>query len=241
MEEKVSQDMIDIIESFNDHVGGDWINSVDESLLKEANKIRSTSTQKLKQMIDEDSVTFGLCNTDFAKQELVYRSFNEDQNHSGSDGGYHSEFCEYLDEESLNDFCARLIAENKLTLDEQRNVKIASLVLESDVNDLMRAFILSTDISDISSASIKEEWAAYKEALLEHIVKIGTKTSIRAIRNWGALKKGTVLKGTWLKTSFDNQLRLDVKDGLPGATMHPSIFYDKKTKSLQIPKHFEII
>lgn len=68
---------------------------------------------------------------------------------------------------------------------------------------------------------------------------IGQKVKIKMLTDWGPVRAGEEFDAVWKKTNFADQIRLDV-EGLPRATMHPSIFYFVDTNTIHIDKRLEL-
>lgn len=70
-----------------------------------------------------------------------------------------------------------------------------------------------------------------------HDISIGDSGKVKCIKFWGACQVGKIYTGKWKQAAFSHQLRLELGN-LPLATIHPSIFFDKNTKQINITKNF---
>jgi len=127
------------------------------------------------------------------------------------------------------------------SLAEKRAVKILELATKQSDGDLLR-FFYESDNSVIgqSTLKIRDLYESFVFQLTEAAITIGSKAKVKCIQRWGACKVGEVYDGVWKQAAFAHQLRLDLWN-LPSATSHPSIFFDKNTKQVSIPKQFELL
>lgn len=248
--------------------GVDWFKLINgSSKLDVAKRIKATTTEMLvflsrDKVPSSDSKSQRYLAHYFAKKELAHRLANDgdpngDPKYKKKYHGYEkiswpphgkkdvAESVALFENESIDEQL-ELASEASLRdvnigVNELRLAKIASLVLNTDLNNTMKAFIKAENTElNISALALKESWDSYYSYVIDEAVKLGKTVKIKAVLPYGAIKAGTILSGTWIKTSFENQLRISIKD-LPLATLHPTIFYDKSKKDLQIPKQFKLL
>lgn len=71
-------------------------------------------------------------------------------------------------------------------------------------------------------------------------ISVGDTATAKCVKTFGACQLGKEYTGTWKQAAFSHQLRLDL-DGLPSLTVHPSIFFNKTTKKIEIDPRFELV
>jgi hypothetical protein len=138
---------------------------------------------------------------------------------------------------------AHYAAQNKNeSVSDLRDNRIIELTVGAQHPGVVRHFIdLNEGIASKSMLTIKDAWEQFDSTLVESEgITPGSEGKVKCIARLGACRVGDTFKGTWKQAAFKHQLRLDL-DGLPGATQHPTIFFDKNTKKLDIPKSFELL
>jgi len=127
------------------------------------------------------------------------------------------------------------------SLTEKRAVKILELATGNNDTEFLKFFYESDNtIIEKSSLHIRDSYEAFLFNLLEATVAIGSKAKVKCVMRWGACTVGDEYDGVWKQAAWPHQLRLDLWN-LPRATSHPTIFFDKNTKQVSIPKQFELL
>lgn len=134
--------------------------------------------------------------------------------------------------------------EKNESISERRDRRIVELSVGGHDNDsgLVRHFIdLNEGVASMSILTVRDMWEDFNANLIESAnISVGSEGEVKCVAPFGACKVGETFKGTWKQAAFQHQLRLDLK-GLPGATQHPTIFFNKNTKKVDIPKSFELL
>lgn len=131
---------------------------------------------------------------------------------------------------------------DKPNVGDSRNMKIVKIVTGAKTDFVIRNFLESNDISGKNFEEIKESFNGYLHSISEEKQEIfkDSPGQVKCVQRWGACTVGKIYKGTWKQAAFPDQLRLDL-DNLPGATLHPTIFYNKGSRRVDIPKQFQLV
>jgi len=123
----------------------------------------------------------------------------------------------------------------------KRDRRIVELATKSSDEHIVRFFAETyLDIGSNPVLKIKDLYEDFVFDLTEAAVTIGSEGHVKCIKFWGACDIGKVYSGVWKQAAWGHQLRLDLV-GLPGATQHPTIFFDKKTQQADIPKQWQLL
>lgn len=127
------------------------------------------------------------------------------------------------------------------SLSEKRAIRILELATNETDRELLRLFYEEDEtILSKSTLQIRDLYESFVFNLLEAAIGIGAKAQVKCIQQWGACRVGEIFDGVWKQAAWPHQLRLDLWN-LPRATSHPTIFFDKNTKQVSIPKQFELL
>ena len=85
-----------------------------------------------------------------------------------------------------------------------------------------------------------QSFKKFYESFTSFQTKEGAISKIQCVARWGACDIGKVYTGVWKQAARSHQLRFEIQ-GLPGATAHPIIFFDKERGTLDMPKQFKIV
>ena len=128
------------------------------------------------------------------------------------------------------------------SLQEKRDFRIVSLITKEADTGVIKFFLESLiDLQSKTVLEINDSFDEFKFELYESSFSPGSESSVKCVKPWGACKVGNVYKGIWKPAARPNQLTLDLNHSLPGATAHPTIFYNKSNKQLDLPKQFELL
>jgi hypothetical protein len=131
--------------------------------------------------------------------------------------------------------------EKNESVSEKRAVKILELSTGDKHKEFLKFFYESDNtILQKSTLEINDLYESFMFNLVEAAITIGSAGKAKCVKQFGACVVGKTYTGIWKQAAFKHQLRLDLSD-LPGATQHPSIFFDKNTKQILTPKQFEVL
>lgn len=123
----------------------------------------------------------------------------------------------------------------------KRTQRIVELATKSTDENIVKFFVdTNPDVTSQSALKIKDLYEDFVFDLTEATVTIGSEGHVKCIKFWGACTIGKVYSGTWKQAAWSHQLRLDLV-GLPGATQHPTIFFDKNKQQADIPKQWQLL
>ena len=263
------QDLM-IIDQINEGIDWIDINNSPEHI-NIGSRIKATPTITLQKLYECDSSELSgpkLIQHDFARKELILRNINENINENGDDH-FKKKFLPYsllsetrdietkfmvaVDINSTTlyedlEFSINMLNENS-TIDlgegiaKSRAMKIVGIALRIKQQKLIEYFVNSQDESLTESiVNIKDKWKEFILDLTEGAIKVDTnaRAAVKAIKRFGAIDVGETFEGKWVEVFKGKQFRLDLEK-LPRATTHPAIFYFADTKTLKIPKQFELI
>lgn len=206
---------------------------------------------------------------DFARRELLLRKTNGDIHINGDPrfkskvNGYDKIDKDAIAEEIIAEFVSSddenlkdktreerielALQKNYNTVDleesisDKRAIKILELSTKSKNRNLLK-FFYESDKSIISKSTlvIRDSYEKFLFELTEATIAIGAKGKVKCIQRFGACRVGDVYDGVWKQAARPEQLKLELTN-LPGATSHPTIFFDKNTKQVNIQKQFELL
>lgn len=127
------------------------------------------------------------------------------------------------------------------SVEDRRAYKIVSLATDSADHTLIRYFVESNEgVASRSLLVIKDLWEDFCNALVETSmsIAIGSESKIKCVIPWGECLSEDIYSGHWKQSACPNELRLEL-DKWTGEP--PTIFYNKSTKQVSIPKNFKLI
>lgn len=125
-------------------------------------------------------------------------------------------------------------------IDTRRELKIVELSTGSPDKALVRYFTESADAHTINSVlTVRDLYESFVGSLVEDTIIPNMPASIKCIAKWGTCGISESYEGQWKQTAHPDQLRFDVT--LPSGASSPNIVYNKKTKTTDIPKQFELL